>query len=150
MSLRNDRTQDRLHLALPGYLRILKATPYLNLYNFLLDSYIAVAMIEDTIWQGGKLIAADVLKMLKQIVEEIVRMTLVLVTKEASTLLICGDQMMDVDKGYGEEKRGQYRDMDPYEVLGIKSGNKTVVLSDWRDRFMLKAKTAFQEADVEL
>ncbi len=39
--------------------------------------------------------------------------------------------------------------MDPYVVLGIKSVHKTVVITEWRDKFMVKATTKFQEAGLE-
>ncbi len=76
-------------------------------------------------------------------------MTVVLVNKEAALLPTSGGQVMDIDANYGAEQRGQYRDMDPYEVLGIESAGEMVVLSEWRDKFMLKAKSKFQEAGLE-
>jgi hypothetical protein len=107
-------------------------------------------MIEDTLWQDGKLIAINKHNMLTRISAEIIRMVLVLVNKEAALLLGGGggDEMMDVDVSYRAEKRGAYSDINPYEVLGINSLDLKVVLSELRDLFILKAKKKFAEAGL--
>jgi hypothetical protein len=148
MTLRNNQPQDQLQLALPNYLRIVTTTNNLSVYNFLLDAYIAVAMIEDSCWKDGKLIAVNKHNMLTRISAEIIRRTLFVVNEEVALLIGGGDGMVDVDLSYSAEKRGEYRDMNPYEVLGIKSVDHKVVLSEWRDFFILKAKKKFAEAGL--
>jgi hypothetical protein len=148
MTLRNNQPRDQLQLALPNYLRIVTTTNNLSVYNFLLDAYIAVALIEDSCWQDGKLIAVNKHNMLTRISAEIIRRTLLVVNKEAALLIGGGDEIVDADLRYRAEKRGEYRDMNPYEVLGIKSVDHKVVLSEWRDLFLLKAKKKFAEAGL--
>jgi hypothetical protein len=44
--------------------------------------------------------------------------------------------------------RGGYSNIDPFEMLGLKSHVRDFVLSEWKDRFLLQAKKNFENAGL--
>jgi hypothetical protein len=79
--LTNDPDQGRLQFALPNFLSCLQATNHLGLYDFLFDSYIAIATLNDQNWRNDKPIEKNVHVMLKRIRDDVIKMMAFLAKK---------------------------------------------------------------------
>ena len=122
------------------------------MYDFLFDSYFAVATLNDKNWKNDKPIEKNVHVMLKRVRDDVIKMMAFLAKNEAGLLAAIltanGGQMPNVNMTQATTTRGGYSNIDPFEMLGLKSHVRDFVLSEWKDRFLLQAKKNFENAGL--
>ncbi|PMD63549.1 uncharacterized protein K444DRAFT_323031 [Hyaloscypha bicolor E] len=89
-----DPIETHLTLAMHGLLTCLNTGKHLSIFDFLVDSYVAVAILNDRNWQDDRPTATNVHVMLKRIREEVIKLIKALVDRHAGVLT---GNIMDVD-----------------------------------------------------
>jgi hypothetical protein len=77
-----------------GLLTCLNTGKHLSIFDFLVDSYVAVAILNDRNWQDDRPTATNVHVMLKRIRDEVIKLIKALVDRHAGVLT---GNIMDVD-----------------------------------------------------
>jgi hypothetical protein len=81
-----DPIENNLRLAMRGLLTCLNTGRHLSIFDFLVDSYVAVSILNDRNWKDDKPIATNVHVMLKRIRDEVIKLIKALVDRHVGVL----------------------------------------------------------------